>query len=99
MKILQTNAFKRAAKKLHCNQQAALKEAIQKIKEDPLIGKLKKGDLAGVRVYKFYICRQHVLLAYIYEESEASPLLILLALSPHENFYEDLKRHIKNTTT
>ena len=95
MKILQTNAFKKAAKKLHCNQQAVLEEAIQKIKEDPLIGKLKKGDLAGVRVYKFHMQHQHILLAYIYEESETNPLLILLALSPHENFYDDLKRQMK----
>lgn len=97
MKILQTNAFKKSVKKLHRNQKIVLEDAIQTIQTNPLIGELKKGDLADVRVYKFHIHRQHVLLAYIYEENETNPLLILLALSPHENFYEGLKRQIKNS--
>ncbi len=97
MKTLQTSAFKRSVKKLHRNQKTILEKAIQTIQNNPLAGDLKKGDLADVRVHKFHIHHQHVLLAYLYEESETNPLLILLALSSHENFYEDLKRQVKDT--
>jgi len=92
MKILQTNAFLRAAKKLHSNQVAALKKAIEKIQEDPCIGELKKGDLAGFRVYKFRILHQLILLAYLYEEETEQ--LTLISFAPHENFYDALKKKI-----
>ncbi|MDA3971759.1 MAG: type II toxin-antitoxin system RelE/ParE family toxin, partial [Desulfobulbaceae bacterium] len=51
-------------------------------------GVSKKGDLAGVFVYKFK-CRGHLtLLAYEYDQ-ESRMLLLLVS---HENFYRDLKR-------
>ncbi|HEX2549927.1 MAG TPA: type II toxin-antitoxin system RelE/ParE family toxin, partial [Gammaproteobacteria bacterium] len=55
---------------------------------DPLIGEEKKGDLAGVFVYKCKFKTKEFLLAY-----EWNPKLrLLLALGVHENFYRDLKR-------
>lgn len=86
MKIFQTKAFIRTSKKLHRNQISALKETIEAIKLDPLIGELKKGDLAGIRVYKFHMLHQLILLAYSYEEE--SKELTLISLAPHENFYD-----------
>jgi hypothetical protein len=54
----------------------------------PEVGEPKRGDLAGVYVYKFDCVGQQFLLAY-----EWSPdLRILRALGVHENFYRDLKR-------
>lgn len=93
MKILQTNAFKRSAKKLHTNQKEAVKLAIQKIEKNIAIGNLKTGDLIGIRVYKFRILHQLVLLAYHYNMSH--DLLTLIALDTHENFYKNLKNQIK----
>jgi len=90
MKILQSNSFKKAIKKLHRNQIPELKKAIEKIANNPLIGDMKRGDLAGVRVYKFHVHPQLVLLAYLYEEKGA--LLNLIDVSSHENFYTALKR-------
>jgi mRNA-degrading endonuclease RelE of RelBE toxin-antitoxin system len=95
MKILQTNTFLRAAKRLHRNQISALKKAVEAIQNDPAIGELKKGDLAGVRVYKFRILHQLILLAYWYEENTKT--LTLLSFAPHENFYDALKNQIKSS--
>lgn len=92
MNILITNTFKRAAKKLHNNQAAILKEAINKIASNPTIGEFKLGDLAGIRVHKFHILHQLILLAYKYEEE--SEKIILLSFSSHENFYKKLKAQI-----
>jgi hypothetical protein len=49
--------------------------------------------LANVFVHKFKLNKQETLLAYRLEANKASPSdLILLALGPHENFYDALKR-------
>lgn len=83
-------------KKLHSNQLPKLEEAIKKIQNHPYIGEQKVGDLAGVYVYKFFIFHQLILLAYLYNEQNNE--LTLFALAPHENFYRDLKKQIKDIT-
>ena len=85
-----TPTFKRALKRLHKQDKAALDEAVRAVLDDPAIGEPKVGDLAGVRVYKFKLNRQLALLAY--EVLEQDGVLKLLALGSHENFYRDLKR-------
>ena len=80
-------AFKLTYKKLHANQRDAVHQAIRVVLADPAVGQEKKGDLAGVFVYKFDCVNQQFLLAY---QSNASKR-VLLALGPHENFYRDLK--------
>jgi mRNA-degrading endonuclease RelE of RelBE toxin-antitoxin system len=92
MKILLTNTFKRAAKKLHSNQLVFLKEAIDGIQENPAAGQLKTGDLLSIRVYKFHILHQLILLAYTYDEQNKE--ITLLSFSSHENFYKNLKNQV-----
>jgi len=87
MKVVQTPTFKRKYKKLNSTQRQIVREAISKISLKPTIGILKTGDLSGVRVYKFKMLNQEILLAY-----DVSNKLILLALGGHENFYRDLKK-------
>ncbi len=87
MKIEQTPAFRRNYKKLYDNQLPLVNDAIHNIIADPKIGEEKKGDLAGVRVYKFKVYDQQILLAYRFDEYS----ILLLALGSHENFYRDLK--------
>jgi len=89
MLINQTKQFQRAVKKLHSNQKEILFKAIKKLEQDPYLGDEKKGDLAGVRVYKFKMLNQETLLAYIYEDNVVT--MTLLRLGSHENFYRDLK--------
>ena len=89
MKIVQTRAFENKVKKLHKNVKQALDRTIKKIINNPDIGKLKIGDLAGIRVHKFKIKNQQYLLAYKYDD--VLIILTLIALGTHENFYRDLK--------
>ena len=87
MNLLQKPAFKRAYKKLHANQFSAVNSAIQCIIENPQLGTEKKGDLAGIFVYKFDCVNQEFLLAYQWDDNSRT----LLLLGVHENFYRNLK--------
>jgi mRNA-degrading endonuclease YafQ of YafQ-DinJ toxin-antitoxin module len=89
MQIVQFPAFEKTIKKLHANAKEDLDNAVKELIKNPLAGDMKKGDLNGVRVFKFKMVRQLTLLAYMYNESDES--LALLALGSHENFYRDLK--------
>ena len=86
--VLMMPAFKHRYKKLHPNQKTQVDEAIKVIKKNPLVGTQKKGDLAGVYVYKFDCVRQEFLLAYEFDPETR----VLVGLGVHENFYRDLKR-------
>lgn len=69
MDIQQSNLFKQSYKKLHKNQLLLVNENIKFIINNPEIGELKIGDLAGIRVHKFKIVTQLYLLAYQHTES------------------------------
>lgn len=88
--VLQTPTFRKAVKKLHQNQKSDLDNAIKALMSDPLLGQLKKGDLAFLRVYKFKMAKQLTLLGYSYENGAV--VLELIALGSHENFYRDVKQ-------
>lgn len=86
--IRQMPAFKKAYKKLHKQEKTIVDNAIRDIIQEPKIGEEKKGDLAGVFVYKFKIHHQEMLLAYEWDPTER----LLLVLGVHENFYRELKQ-------
>jgi hypothetical protein len=88
MKTVQTPYFRRSYKRLHPNQIKPVNEAIRHILSNVSCGEEKRGDLAGVRVYKFSVLEQQFLLAYEFDEET----LFLYALGVHENFYRDLKK-------
>ena len=90
MQVILYPAFERVIKKLHANAKNDLDEAVKILIKNPHAGDMKKGDLNGIRVYKFKMVHQLTLLAYRYKEPEK--MLILLALGSHENFYRDLKK-------
>jgi len=88
VQVLQSAAFSRAYKKLHKNQKADVDVAVDIIVKSPDLGEPKRGDLAGVYVYKFKSQNQLMLLAYEYDPKTR----MLLLLGSHENFYRNLKR-------
>lgn len=88
VQVLQSAAFARAYKKLHRQQRADADEAVAAIVANPAVGEPKKGDLAGVFVYKYKSQQQLMLLAYEYDPGTR----MLLLLGSHENFYQKLKR-------
>jgi hypothetical protein len=85
--LYQRPTFKRAYKKLQANQRRALDAALKDIMANPMLGEEKKGDLAGVWVFKFNCVGQQYLVAYLWDASTRT----WLAFGPHENFYRDLK--------
>lgn len=93
MRVRQTNLFERAVKKLHTNEKEDLDKAVRAVMGNPRLGELKRGDLAGVRVYKFPMQNRQALLGYLFENESA--VLTLVSIGSHENFYRDMKRHLK----
>ncbi len=90
MIVKQTGRFKRSLKKLHKAEKLALDNAVLAIIDNPSIGELKIGDLAGVQVFKYKHKSLHYLLAYVFVEDEL--VLTFIEFGTHEDFYRDLKR-------
>ena len=88
VQVLQSATFARTYKKLHKNQKSDVDAAVEVIINTPEVGEPKRGDLAGVYVYKFKSNSQLMLLAYEYDTETR----MLLLLGSHENFYRELKR-------
>ena len=86
--VNQSSVFARAYKKLHLQQKQDVDAAVEVIVSNPLVGVAKRGDLAGVYVYKFKSQSQLVLLAYTFDPQTRH----LLLLGSHENLYRELKR-------
>jgi mRNA interferase RelE/StbE len=89
-KVEQTRRFAKQYKKLHDNVVIDVDDAVDVIAEKPVIGDLKKGDLAGLRVYKFHSQGQLYLLGYTLDDGVQ--LVYLESVASHENFYRNLKR-------
>jgi mRNA-degrading endonuclease RelE of RelBE toxin-antitoxin system len=92
LEIIHYPSFLKALKRLRKNEKKDLDDAVRAVAKDINIGELKKGDLNGIRVYKFHMVNQLTLLAYEYDETNDT--LTLLAFGSHENFYRDLKKKV-----
>lgn len=86
--VLQTPAFNKAVKKLKHNQKKKLDIAVKEIMAKPTLGEQEKGDLGFLRIYKFKMNKQLVLLSYNFDDGMLT--LELMALGSHENFYRDI---------
>jgi len=92
MKIYQSRSFEQRVKKMPRPDKEVLDAEIRRIAENPRLGEEKKGDLKGIFVYNFRLRADQYLLAYRW----IGPDLELLMIGPHENYYRDLKRQLKN---
>ncbi|MBI4634797.1 MAG: type II toxin-antitoxin system RelE/ParE family toxin [Candidatus Rokubacteria bacterium] len=90
--VEQSARFARSKRRLHPKGQLALDDQVKKLMESPLGGEPKTGALAGVRVVKFKVDRQQLLLAYQFNERRN--VIELLDVGPHENFYRDLQEYL-----
>ena len=88
--VIQSPIFAKQKKKLKKNQIKKLDEAIKTIMADPKIGNAKYGDLQGVRVYKYKLGNNQILLAYEIIDST----LYLYTFGSHKNFYRELSKYI-----
>lgn len=91
--VYQSNLFEKQLKKLSTSELAQVEDEIDIIIGNPEIGERKKGDLAYLRVHKFKMNNQLVLLGYSWKDAELE--LYLLSVGPHENFYDALKERRK----
>ena len=93
IEVFQSRLFEKQMKKLSVDELTQVEDQIDLIIEDPEIGERKKGDLAYLRVHKFKMNNQLVLLGYSWKDAELE--LYLLSVGPHENFYDALKERRK----
>jgi mRNA-degrading endonuclease RelE of RelBE toxin-antitoxin system len=70
-----------------------LNETEDEIAVNPSLGEEKRRDLKGIRVYKFKVFDQQILLAYQVDKDKKE--VIFVAVGGHENFYRDLKQYLK----
>lgn len=91
--VYQSRRFEKALNKLPEAQLKVVEDEIDRIISEPLVGEVKKGDLNFLRVHKFQLNNQQVLLGYSWVEKQME--LYLLSIGPHENFYIDQKKHRK----
>ena len=92
MKILQSRSFQRKVKRFTRQEKSVLDKQVEKIAENPSVGVEKKGDLRGVFIHKFKIKTVQYLLAYRFVGED----LELIMIGPHENYYRELKSHLKS---
>ncbi len=88
--IIQSPIFAKQKKKLKKNQIKKLDEAIKTIMASPEIGDFKRGDLQGIRVYKYKVGNNLILLAYEIEGST----LYLYSFGSYQNFYKELSNYL-----
>lgn len=70
------------------------KDAITDILDNPYIGELKLGDLAGIYGYDIYYNKTNYEIAYrIYDEDDK--LVVVILAGTRENFYNEVKRYLK----
>ena len=88
--VIQSPNFAKLKKKLKKNQIKKLDDAIRAIMGNPTIGDTKSGDLQGIRVHKYKVGNNQILLAYELVEST----LYLYSFGSHQNFYRELSKYL-----
>lgn len=91
MQIFYKSPFRKFVKKQTRSFQLVIEDEVEKITISPDIGASKKGDLAEFRVHKFSYEKQKFLIAYRFQETE----ILFFTIGPHENFYRELKRYLR----
>ncbi|MFC1858393.1 type II toxin-antitoxin system RelE/ParE family toxin [Thermodesulfobacteriota bacterium] len=83
--------FRKFVKKRPRPFQLVIEDEVENIEESPEIGDPKKGGLKVFRAHKFSFQNKKYLIAYRLKEAE----IVFYLIGPHENFYIELKRYIK----
>jgi mRNA interferase RelE/StbE len=93
MKVLQSLSFSKVVRRFSERDKRILDQQVRAVMENPGIGREKRGELRGVFVHKFKIHTVQYLLAY---RLKSSDLLELIMIGPHENYYRDLEKYLKD---
>ena len=73
----------------------AFREAITSIRENPLIGEAKTGDLSGLYGLDVYHNRTNYEIAYRISKLDNGDMVVIIMAGTRENFYNELKRYKK----
>jgi hypothetical protein len=85
LKIYETQKFRKLREKLKSdNEKEALRNAIVKVIEDPLVCKKLKGDFKDMRRYKYSVAGQERRLIFKIE----GDALYLVSFGPREGIYK-----------
>jgi hypothetical protein len=90
--VLQAPRFGRAKRAFPEKVQLQIDEVVKSIVADPQLGEQKAGALKAVRVVKFKVGPQQLLLAYAFVSKTQT--LEILDVGPHENFYRGLTQYL-----
>jgi mRNA-degrading endonuclease RelE of RelBE toxin-antitoxin system len=90
--VVQAPRFGRSKKRLPAAAQLQIDEAAKGLLADPLSGEPKTGALKGVRVTKFKVGPQQLLLAYQLDAKRN--MIEILEVGPHGNFYRELQKYL-----
>ncbi|MBN2123006.1 MAG: type II toxin-antitoxin system RelE/ParE family toxin [Deltaproteobacteria bacterium] len=93
MDVFYKPPFRRFVKKQSRPFQLIIEDEVDKIVDHIETGEAKKGDLSGFRVHRFHFTRQMYMIAYRSTEMET----VFFMIGPHENFYRELKRYLRET--
>ena len=93
MDVYEVPTFSKAFKKLNNDQKECVEAEIDLIIDNPEIGTQKQGDLSYLRVHKFSMNKQQVLLGYSWLDEKLE--IWLLNIGTHENFYDKAKSRRK----
>ena len=91
MKVFYKPPFRRFVKKQTRPFQLTIEDEVERIVINPDMGNPKKGDLARFRVQKFSYRGQKFLIAYRLQGHE----IVFFKIGPHENFYRELKKYLR----
>ena len=83
--------FRKFVKKQTRPFQLAIEDEIEEIFAEPHLGETKTGDLTGFRIHKFSYHKRMFLIAYRLEDLG----IVFFKAGPHENFYRELKKYLK----
>ena len=90
--VVQAPRFGRSKKRLPAAAQLQIDEAVKGLLADPLSGEPKIGALKGMRVIRFKVGPQQLLLAYQFDAKRKS--IEVLDVGPHESFYRKLQKYL-----
>lgn len=90
--VVQAPRFGKAKRRLPAQVQLLVDDDVRDLMHDPSSGEPKAGALRGVRVVKFKVVTQQLLLAYQFDAKRN--VIEVLDVGPHENFYRELQKYL-----
>ncbi len=98
MNVTYKRPFALYVKKTKKPLQLKIEDVVLDIQKNPALGAAKVGDLKGIFVCKFKFNQQEYLVAYKFEKDQKHLSIFWIhfyKVGSHENFYDELKRYLK----